>query len=111
MKNIRIKDIAAKAKVSTGTVDRVLHDRGNVSEKVKERILRIIEDMEYEPNLMARALGTKKEYHFAALIGDPKYDTYWLDPKAGIQKAAKEARQYGVKVTLFMFNPYDPNSF
>nr|WP_121270307.1 substrate-binding domain-containing protein [Pedobacter schmidteae] len=111
MKNIRIKDIAAKAKVSAGTVDRVLHDRGNVSEKVKERILQIIEEMNYEPNLMARALGTKKEYHFAALIGDPRYDAYWLDPKSGIQKAAKEARQYGVKVTLYMFNPYDPGSF
>lgn len=111
MKNIRIKDIAVKAKVSAGTVDRVLHDRGNVSEKVKERILKIIEEMNYEPNFMARALGTKKEYHFAALIGDPKYDAYWLDPKSGIQKAAKEARQYGVKVTLFMFNPYDPGSF
>jgi LacI family transcriptional regulator len=111
MKNIRIKDIAVKAKVSAGTVDRVLHDRGNVSEKVKERILKIIEEMNYEPNLMARALGTKKDFHFAALIGDPKYDSYWIDPKAGIGKAAKEARQYGVKVTQYMFNPYDISSF
>lgn len=29
---IRIKDIAAMAKVSVGTVDRVLHNRGGVSE-------------------------------------------------------------------------------
>jgi len=111
MKNIRIKDIAIKAKVSTGTVDRVLHDRGNVSEKVREKILKIIEEMNYEPNFMARALGTKKEYHFAALIPDPALDSYWLDPKTGIEKAAKESRQYGVKVSQFVFNPYDAHSF
>jgi len=111
MKNIRIKDIAMKAKVSAGTVDRVLHDRGNVSEKVKEKILKIIEEMNYEPNFMARALGNKKDYHFAALIPDPAFDNYWLDPKTGIEKAAKESRQYGVKVSPFMFNPYDVNSF
>lgn len=111
MKNIRIKDIALKANVSTGTVDRVLHGRGIVSEKVREKILKIIDEMNYQPNFMARALGSKKEYHFAVLIGDSRYDSYWLDPKAGIQKAAKEARQFGVKVTLFMFNPYDHNSF
>ncbi|MET1054978.1 MAG: substrate-binding domain-containing protein [Pedobacter sp.] len=111
MKNIRIKDIALKAKVSTGTVDRVLHDRGNVSEKVREKILKIIEEMNYEPNFMARALGTKKVYHFAALIGDPGIDGYWNDPKTGIEKAAREARQYGVEVSLFIFNPYDAESF
>ncbi|MCD0486677.1 substrate-binding domain-containing protein [Pedobacter sp. MC2016-14] len=110
-KNIRIKDIALKAKVSAGTVDRVLHDRGNVSEKVKEKVLKILAEMNYEPNFMARALGNKKEYRFAALIPDPAFDAYWLDPKLGIEKAAKEARQYGVNVSPFMFNPYDVQSF
>jgi len=30
---IRIKDIAERAGVSTGTVDRILHNRGKVSKK------------------------------------------------------------------------------
>ena len=34
---IRIKDIAAKAGVSVGTVDRVLHKRPNVSKSARER--------------------------------------------------------------------------
>ena len=38
---IRIKDIADKAEVSTRTVDRVLHNRGRVSEKAKEKVLRM----------------------------------------------------------------------
>ena len=58
-KVIRIKDIALKAQVSTGTVDRVIHNRGRVAEDVKERVLKIIKDLNYEPNLMARMLGSK----------------------------------------------------
>ncbi len=110
-KVVRIKDIAIRAAVSTGTVDRVLHDRGRVSEKVKERVLKIIKEMNYEPNLMARALGSSKKYQFAALIPDEQYDPYWHAPKAGIIKAEKELKQYGITISYFPFNPYNAASF
>ena len=110
-KIVRIKDIAIKAKVSTGTVDRVLHERGRVSEKVKERVLRILKEMNYQPNLMARALGSSKKYKFAALIPDEQYDSYWQAPKAGIKKAGREFKQYGISITYFPFNPYSATSF
>ncbi len=108
---VRIKDIALKANVSTGTVDRVIHERGKVSEKVKERVLRILKEMNYQPNLMARALGSSKKYQFAALIPDEQYDPYWQAPKAGIKKAEQELKQYGVVITYFAFNPYSSSSF
>ena len=110
-KNVRIKDIALKAKVSTGTVDRVLHNRGKVSEKVRVRVLKIINDMNYQPNLMARALGLNKVHNIAALIPDSNYDPYWFAPKVGIEKAEKDLKQYGIHVKQFLFNPYDADSF
>lgn len=110
-KNVRIKDIALKAKVSTGTVDRVLHNRGKVSEKVRVRVLKILEEMDYQPNLMARALGSNKVYRIAALIPDHKNDSYWFAPKAGIEKAEKDLKQYGITVEQFLFNQYDAASF
>ncbi|MGV3599648.1 MAG: substrate-binding domain-containing protein [Dyadobacter fermentans] len=110
-KTIRIKDIALKAKVSPGTVDRVIHNRGKVAEKVRIRIQKIIDESNYEPNLMARALGSKKQYRFAALIPDHKVDSYWLAPKTGIEKAASELKQFGVSVRQFIFNPYDAKDF
>ena len=110
-KNPRIKDIAIKARVSTGTVDRVLHNRGRVSETVRERVLKIIKELKYEPNLMARALGSHKMYRIAALIPDHTYDSYWLAPKSGIEKAERDLGQYGVSVSQFVFNPYDVCSF
>ncbi len=110
-KVVRIKDIAIKANVSTGTVDRVIHERGRVSEKVKERVLKILKEMNYEPNLMARALGSSKKYQIAALIPDEQYDSYWNAPKAGIIKAERELKQYGIGVTYLPFNPYSASSF
>ncbi|MDB5117642.1 MAG: regulatory protein LacI [Mucilaginibacter sp.] len=109
--NIRIKDIALKANVSTGTVDRVLHNRGNVNEKVKEKVLKIISEMKYEPNFIARALGSNKTYHLAALIPDYSFDAYWLAPKLGIEKAEKDLGKFGVQVHQFIFNPFDVDSF
>lgn len=109
--NIRIKDIALKANVSTGTVDRVLHGRGNVNEKVKEKVLKIISEMKYEPNFIARALGSNKTYHLAALIPDHIIDSYWMAPKSGIEKAEKDLGKFGMQVHQHTFDPFDANSF
>lgn len=110
-KTVRIKDIAVKANVSTGTVDRVLHERGRVSDKVKEKVLKIIKDMNYEPNLMARALGSNKIFKFAALIPDERFDSYWHAPKIGVLKASRDLKQFGVQVNQYPFNPYQVDSF
>lgn len=108
---VRIKDIAKKAGVSAGTVDRVIHNRGRVSEKVKKDILKILEEVNYEPNLMARALSSHKAYHLAALIPDPFTDSFWEAPKSGIENAEKDLKQYGIVVKQYIFDPYDVNSF
>ena len=57
---IRIKDIAALAGVSTGTVDRVLHNRGEVSQKSRKKIEKILTELNYQPNIYATALASKK---------------------------------------------------
>ncbi len=113
MKNIsvRIKDIAEKAGVSTGTVDRVLHKRGKVAPEVERRVLQTLKEMNYEPNLIARALGSNKTYQIAALIPDPAFDSYWQAPKEGVEAGENALKQYGISVEQFLFNPYDVNHF
>ena len=110
-KIITIKDIALKAKVSAGTVDRVLHKRGKVAPKVEEKILRILKEMEYEPNIIARALSSKKKYSVAVLIPDESFDSYWFAPKAGIKSALKELKKYSLSVKYYLFDPYSSQSF
>ena len=48
---IRIKDIAERAGVSVGTVDRVLHDRPNVSKPARDKVEKALKEMNYQPNV------------------------------------------------------------
>lgn len=110
-KIVRIKDIAERAETSKGTVDRVLHNRGRVAEDVREKVLKIIKEMNYEPNFLAQSLKTQRTYSFIALVPDPKTDPYWESPEHGIAKAEKDLRQYGISITRFIFDPHDVSSF
>ncbi len=110
-KNIRIKDIAQLAGVSVGTVDRVLHNRGRVSEDALKKVMTVLEQIDYKPNLIARTLGANKSYRIAALIPNPEQDPYWASSKAGISQAEAEWLRYGVTVRPYFFNLYDKDSF
>jgi LacI family transcriptional regulator len=111
-KQIRIKDIAEKAKVSIGTVDRVLHNRGEVAESTRKKILQIVEELNYQPNILASTLASKKSAVFATLFPKPpSKDGYWNKPFKGVQKRIAELGQYGVQIQPFTFNQFDSKSF
>jgi LacI family transcriptional regulator len=65
---IRIKDIADKAGVSVGTVDRVIHKRGNVSAKVKAKVERVMTELGYRRNIIASTLAYNRTLRIAVLI-------------------------------------------
>jgi LacI family transcriptional regulator len=110
-KNVRIKDIAELSGVSVGTVDRVLHNRGRVSEEALKKVLKVLDQIDYKPNVIARTLGSNKIYRIAALIPDPGQDPYWASSMAGITQAQNEWVRYGVDVVPYFFNLYEKNSF
>jgi len=110
-KSIRIKDIAQLAGVSVGTVDRVLHNRGRVSEDALKKVMGVLEQIDYKPNLIARTLGSNKTYRIAALMPNPDQDPYWASTKSGMSQAEAEWLRYGVKVESYFFDLYDKNSF
>lgn len=112
MKQVRIKDIAEKAGVSIGTVDRVLHDRGEVAAKTKEKVLNIAREMQYQPNIVAQALTSKKQYHLAALLprgGDD--NVYWTLHPQGIEKAVNDLRPFIVDVEFYYFELHNEADF
>jgi LacI family transcriptional regulator len=108
---IRIKDIAKMAQVSVGTVDRVIHKRGEVSDEAYRKVMNILEKTGYKPNLIARTLGTHKTFSIAAVLPDPHQDEYWKMASEGILKAEKNWSQYGVTIKKLSFDLYDKDSF
>jgi LacI family transcriptional regulator len=110
-KRIRIKDIAELAGVSKGTVDRVLHNRGNVSPDARSKVAAAMEKLDYEPNVIASALASKKGWQIAVLIPDSKNDPFWEQPKKGILSAKRTLRDYGVRIDFYFFRDADPDHF
>jgi len=111
-KNIRILDIAEKAGVSIGTVDRVLHERGEVSQETRDKILKIIKEFDYRPNILASSLASKKVTTIASLIPSaPNKDAYWTKPQQGIEKAIEQLRHFGVVLKQFYFKMEDSRTF
>ena len=107
-----LREIAEAAHVSIGTVDRVLHNRGRVSPETKAKIEALIEQHGYKPNPIARHLKLNKKYTFAVLLPNTTDDSgYWKIAYAGIQKAAKELKAFGVGIHKIEFNRYDPLPF
>ncbi len=108
---IKIKDIAEKAGVSAGTVDRVLHNRGNVSEETKKRVKSIIAEINYTPNLYASALASKKTFVFRAVIPAYSSGEYWEMIEQGIRKGAQELIDFKVSIHVHYYDQYNQESF
>lgn len=109
---ITIKDIAKEAKVSEGTVDRVLHKRGGVSKKTEDRIQNILKKYNFTVNPVASALAMKNRYTVATLIPEHNdSDLFWKSPYLGILKATDDYKNIGVQVNNFMFDQYTPISY
>jgi LacI family transcriptional regulator len=111
MKNYRIKDIAVMAGVSAGTVDRVLHNRGRVSDESLKKVRRTLKKIDYQPNLIARSLASKKVCRIMTLIPSFLFGEYWAEVYSGITKAEKEFSYFHLEVERRSFNQYDKVSF
>lgn len=107
-----MKEIARLANVSIGTVDRVVHGREGVSLKTKEKINAIIKELNYQPNILASRLASKKVFQFAVLIPKISGDTdFWNAPLNGIKRAEASISGYGVKLIYFFFDLNNRKSF
>ena len=111
MKTYRIKDIAKMAGVSAGTVDRVLHNRGRVSEESLNKVKKTLKKIDYHPNLIARSLASKKVCRLIAVIPSYTSGEYWAEVSKGINKAEQEFSDYHLEVHCKFFNQYDKISF
>ncbi|PKO15107.1 MAG: LacI family transcriptional regulator [Chloroflexi bacterium HGW-Chloroflexi-10] len=84
---VSMSDVANKASVSLMTVSRVINHKGDVSSETRERILRIIQELDYRPSAIARSLATKQTRTIGLVIPDVS-NPFFADITRGIETLA-----------------------
>lgn len=108
---VTINDVAKAAGVSKGTVDRVIHNRGEVSPKSREKVLRVIEELGYKPNVYASMLASQKKRTICCLIPEYADGDFWSLTARGLEEAGETASRYGVTVEIVTYDQYEIESF
>ena len=68
MKKATIYDVAREAGVSLATVSRVINGSSVVREKTKEKVMKVIDELNFKPNQIARGLATNKTTTIAIIF-------------------------------------------
>lgn len=105
---ITILDVAKHARVSPGTVSNTLSGKRPVAPETRERIYKAIEELGYEPNLLARSLVNQRSHIIAIVITEFQDLGFYAytSTLAGIQQ---EAMQLGYSVMLYILYESSPD--
>ncbi|MBN8216792.1 MAG: LacI family DNA-binding transcriptional regulator [Spirochaetes bacterium] len=91
-----LKELARLSKASIRTVARVVHRKGYVGAKTRERIEGAIAELGYEPDLAARSLRTRRSFEIAVVV--PTADEIHMDKLAA---AERQLRGAGYRLRVF----------
>ena len=65
-----MKDIARDLGVSQMTVSKALRNHSDISEKTRERVLKRMRELNYQPDWIARSMVTKRTYLVGLVLPD-----------------------------------------
>lgn len=89
-RKISIYDIAKKLEISASTVSRAMNDHPAISQKMKDKVKKVAEEMDFTPNQMAIALKTGKTKTIGMIV--PLIDrNYFVQAIAGVEKEIYKA--------------------
>lgn len=106
-RQVKIKDIAQMAGVSAGTVDRILHNRGNVSEKSRKAVEKVLAEVGYKYNIHTSAISFRKIVQIVITIPTATMGEYWGTIKDGIEHALEEFSDISIDCRYFFYNQFD----
>ncbi|MDE7259843.1 MAG: LacI family DNA-binding transcriptional regulator, partial [Lachnospiraceae bacterium] len=89
-----IKEIAALAGVSRGTVDRVLNNRGSVNAQTRQKVLEIAQTLDYKPNKAGIVLAARKKNLKLGVVLLGLGTVFYDDILAGVNAKAEELIDY-----------------
>lgn len=95
-----IKQIAALAGVSRGTVDRVLNNRGSVNPATAEKIKEIAKALDYKPNRAGLVLAAQKKKLKLGVIMFSLENPFFIDVLVGVNEKSEELAGYNCTVVI-----------
>lgn len=106
-KQLTISEIAKLAGVSSGTVDRILLNRGKVSDKPLGAVNKVLAESGYRKNIHTSAVGLRKGFSIAAAIPNPDRGGYWHSILSGINHALDEFSDISIDCHWAFYNQFD----
>lgn len=91
-------------------MDRIIHNRGQVSQENIDKVNEIIEKHGFKRNIFASNLASNKKFKIAVFLPDPEKLEYWDSQLNGVNKAAEEFRKFGIELHYFLYE-FDSKSF
>ncbi|HIR53475.1 MAG TPA: LacI family DNA-binding transcriptional regulator [Candidatus Onthovicinus excrementipullorum] len=96
---VTIKQIAERAGVSRGTVDRALNGRGRIAPQRAEQILKLAAEMGYVPKTHGKGRAARRRIRIG-VVTQLAHSSFMLEVNRGIRRAAEELRYRGGEVIL-----------
>lgn len=91
-------------------MDRIIHNRGQVTEENIKKVNAIIKEYGYKKNILASNLAFNKKFKFAVFLPNNEGNEYWKAAVIGINKAEEQLTVFGI-VIKYIFYDYTTSSF
>ena len=106
-KQLTITSIAKLAGVSAGTVDRILHNRGKVSEAAQAAVEKVLRESKYRNNIHTSAVGLRKGFRITVTVPGPDTGGYWNSILDGVDHALDEFSDISIDCTRALYSLSD----
>lgn len=103
---ITIKDVARACGVSTQTISRVLNDRKDVSRETREKIVAVMEEMDYQPSALARSMRQNSK-----TLGVINAEMQAIGISATLNAITQESEKFGYSLILKELPSFDSEDF
>jgi LacI family transcriptional regulator len=82
---VTMRHVAAALGVSVTTVSKVLNNRGDIGEEMRERVLAKVEELGYRPNAVARSLTLRRTHTLGVIVADLMH-SFFVEIVASIEE-------------------------
>ena len=104
---VTVEMVAKMAGVSRGTVDRVLHHRGEVKSETAERVRQVMRELDFQPNTLGRAFSIAKKRNRIGIFLSAREPDFQEQIKQGIEDGVAYAQQHGIEAVIEVVSPDD----